>query len=112
MGPRERRRWGVRRGEAPRLINERGDGAPRATAMGVRRGEARSRLRRAPQARPPERSGAGGAPPATALGGPAGRSPPVNKRAGRRGPRERRRWGVRRGEAPRLINEWGNGALR
>src|SRR6476660_1127190 len=63
MGPRERRRWGVRRGEA------------------------RPRLRRAPQARPPERSGA-------------------------TGPRERRRWGVRWGEAPRLINERGDGAPR
>ena len=50
------------------------------------------------------------------MGGPAGRSPrlvvdletirraagaPRRSGAGRRGPRERRRWGVRRGEAPR-----------
>src|SRR6476646_10561530 len=30
---------------------------------------------------------------------------PRRSGAGRRGPRERRRWGVRRGEAPRLITE-------
>ena len=57
---------------------------------------------------PAERRGAMGAPRATPLGGPAGRSPRVLARrgrarrsgAGRWGPRERRRWGVRRGEAP------------
>src|SRR5262245_38719053 len=47
-----------------------------------------------------------GAPASDGLGGPAGRSPrratgaPAGAEPGHGGPRERRRWGVRRGEAP------------
>ncbi len=68
---------------------------PRATPLGV---AGKQRAWRAP------------ARATTPLGGPAGRSPPGFWRAvwrapasgaGRWGPRERRRWGVRRGEAPR-----------
>ncbi len=88
-GFRERRRWGVRRGDAPRL---RGTSAPRA--------------------RPPERSGARGPRERRRWGGRRGDAPRLRgtsaprarppERSGARGPRERRRWGGRRGEAPRL----------
>ena len=60
-------------------------------ALAVISYRASGRFGSAPQARPPERSGAMGPPRATAKGGPAGRSPPV-KNEGL--PRHRRRWGL------------------
>ena len=57
---------------------ERGDGVPASDGDGGSGGAKPPGLMQfsAPQARPPERSGAMGSPRATAMGGPAGRSPP------------------------------------
>ena len=113
QGPRERRRWGVRRGEAPRAMEPgratepaaspaasgAGNGAPRASVRGVRRGEV-PRLMGSP--RPSDRAprashtngAAGDAASEWAVGESGGATPPDKRprrseRARRSEPRER-----------------------